>query len=146
MSTTATTTTSPSSTSVEQQILHLIQNPAPLQESEVEKLYNKLKPLPSREFLFGSWKGGAFETGHKGYEELKKTKWAGKDFKGVDDVDPIIVYNEKGEREKGEEWGGASVSLFSFSTSFDFFVEGLGEGKEREGKGREGKDRRVCVR
>lgn len=76
----------------------------------MEKVYDALKPLPSREFLLGSWNGGGFDTGHPGYAGLAEARWAGKDFRGVDDVDPIMVYDDKKNRVYNEEWGHASVS------------------------------------
>lgn len=44
--------------------------------------------------------------------EGKTLRWAGKDFRGVDDVDPIMVLDEEGKRSWSEEWGHASVSRF----------------------------------
>jgi len=58
--------------------------------------------------MVGEWKGGDFE-GHPGHEMLKQMKWAGKNFRSVDDVDPIIVYGDDGKRVWKEEWGHARV-------------------------------------
>ncbi|KAI4170283.1 MAG: hypothetical protein LQ343_005036 [Gyalolechia ehrenbergii] len=101
-------------TTTEEKILALIKKGGPVPEAEVEKLYNALKPLPSREFLIGSWGGGGLDTGHEGYAGMERVRWAGKDFRGVDDVDPIMVTNEKGERVWSEEWGGASLREMVF--------------------------------
>ncbi|KAL8704439.1 MAG: hypothetical protein Q9201_002397 [Fulgogasparrea decipioides] len=102
------------STNAEQQVLSLIEQGGSYAEAEVEKVFNALKPLPSPEFLIGSWNGGAFETGHPGSETLKKMRWAGKDFRGVDDVDPIIVFDDNDKRVWDEEWGNASLREMVF--------------------------------
>ncbi|KAL8782179.1 MAG: hypothetical protein Q9213_005615 [Squamulea squamosa] len=103
------------STTPEQQAISYIQNGGgAITEAEAEKIYNALKPLTSREFLFGCWNGGDFATGHPGSEGLKKVRWAGKDFRGVDDVDPIMVFDEEGKRVWNEEWGHASLREMVF--------------------------------
>lgn len=104
--------TSPCSDSAttEQQVVSLIEKGGSVAENEVEKLYDALKPLPSPEILIGSWGGGGFDTGHPGYAGLAQARWAGKDFRSVDDVDPIMVLDEKDNRVWNEEWGHASVS------------------------------------
>ncbi|KAL8833144.1 MAG: hypothetical protein Q9170_004476 [Blastenia crenularia] len=91
-----------------------IKKGGPVSEAEVEKLYNALKPLPSPEFLFGSWGGGGFDTGHEGYAGLARTRWDGKDFRSVDDVDPIMVLDDKDSRVWSEEWGHASLREMVF--------------------------------
>lgn len=98
------------STTPEEQALSYIDSGGELTESEADKIFNALEPLPSREFLFGSWNGGCFETGHPGCKALIESKWAGKDFRGIDDVDPIMTFDDKGGRFWNEEWGHASVS------------------------------------
>ncbi|KAL9600479.1 MAG: hypothetical protein Q9219_003130 [cf. Caloplaca sp. 3 TL-2023] len=102
------------SNTAEEQALALIDKGGPVADAEVEKVYNNLKPLPSREFLIGSWKGGAFDNGHEGYAGMAKVRWAGKDFRGVDDVDPIMVYDDNGKRVWNEEWGHASLREMVF--------------------------------
>ncbi|KAI4089415.1 MAG: hypothetical protein LQ348_006117 [Seirophora lacunosa] len=99
------------SNTAEQQVVALIKKGGPVAEAEVEKAFNALQALPSREFLFGSWGGGGFDTGHEGYAGLVKARWAGKDFRSVDDVDPIMVFDEKDRRVWNEDWGRASVSV-----------------------------------
>ena len=100
----------PKSMSPEEHALSYIESRGELTDAEAGRLFDALKPLPSREFLVGSWDGGCFETGHPGCKALIETKWAGKDFRGVDDVDPIMTFDDKGGRFWNEEWGNASVS------------------------------------
>lgn len=104
------------STTTEQQVVTLIEKGGSVTEAEVEKLYDALKPLPSPEFLIGSWGGGGFDTGHPGYAGLAEARWAGKDFRSVDDVDPIMVLDEKENRVWNEEWGHASVRCYNRSS------------------------------
>lgn len=75
----------------------------------MEKIFNGLKPVPPT-FLLGEWDAGELETGHAGSKALRELRWAGKNFRSVDDGDPVMVVDEAGRRVKGEEWGGASVS------------------------------------
>lgn len=75
---------------------------------EVQAIYDGLKPIEP-DFLIGKWTGGGIDTGHPVNKLLGEAKWAGKDFRTVDDVDPIMVYNDKGERVFFEERGHAQV-------------------------------------
>ncbi|KAL8682011.1 MAG: hypothetical protein Q9186_001887 [Xanthomendoza sp. 1 TL-2023] len=102
------------STIPEQQALSYISTAASLSESDAEKIFNSLQPLPSREFLIGSWNGGAFQTGHPGCKMMLETRFAGKDFRGIDDVDPIMEFDEKDKRVWNEEWGHASLREMVF--------------------------------
>ncbi|KAL8988646.1 MAG: hypothetical protein Q9169_008519, partial [Polycauliona sp. 2 TL-2023] len=99
--------------------LAYITSPAPqpkITESEAAQIYDSLPPLPSCDFLLGSWEGGCFETGHPGCKALQDVGWAGKDFRGVDDVDPIMVFNDQGKRVWSEKWGRASLRQTIFRT------------------------------
>lgn len=82
------------------------------QESEVAAVYDKLNPVETN-FLLGDWTGGDLDTGHAGTKALKDMRWAGKSFRSTEDVDPIMIYNDKGERVWNEEYGHAVVSNFS---------------------------------
>lgn len=73
-------------------------------------MYDQLKPV-APEQMIGSWKGGSFDTGHSTHKTLDDFKWAGKDFRSVDDVDPIMIYKDDGSRVWYEEYGHARVSL-----------------------------------
>ena len=77
--------------------------------SEVEEIYNALPPISTPTFMVGSWKGGSLDTGHPGHKMAGETRWAGKDFRSVDDVDPIINYNDNGDRVFDADWGHASL-------------------------------------
>lgn len=51
-------------------------------------------------------------TGHPTEDKLSGMKWAGKDFRSTEDVDPIMVYKDDGSRVWNESWGHARVSAF----------------------------------
>ena len=46
-------------------------------------------------------------------------RWAGKDFRSSEDVDPIMVYKDDGTRSWNEDWGHARVSTRNFNISFN---------------------------
>lgn len=99
------------SITAEQQAISLVEREGSYTESEVEQVFNALKPLPSPQFMFGSWNGGVIETGHPGGKALKETEWAGRDIRGIDDVDPIICVDDENKRHWNEAWGHASVGV-----------------------------------
>lgn len=61
--------------------------------------------------MVGSWKGGSFDTGHSTHKILDDFKWAGKDFRSADDVDPIMLFKEDGSRVWLDTYGHARVSF-----------------------------------
>ncbi|KAI8148482.1 hypothetical protein BJV82DRAFT_653576 [Fennellomyces sp. T-0311] len=81
--------------------------------SHVESIYNQLKAVESSQ-LIGEWKGGEIATGSSFGEQLKGIKWDGKKFISVNEVEPIIVLNDKGEREYLEEPGPARIRSVLF--------------------------------
>lgn len=78
-------------------------------EKEVEAIFDQLKPVPPS-FLIGEWDGGDIDTGHIGHKLLQDMRWAGKAFRSVDDGDPIVIYDNQGQRVWNEDWGHCSVS------------------------------------
>ncbi|ORY90484.1 GXWXG protein-domain-containing protein [Syncephalastrum racemosum] len=75
-----------------------------VKEVDVAAVFDKLKPVASK-FMIGSWNGGAFDTGHPGKAELEKARWAGKDFLALDNVHPVVVYDDDGNRTWCKEHG-----------------------------------------
>lgn len=94
--------------SPEEAFLSLIKQKGPVTEADLEKIYNALQPVKTS-FLLGDWIGGGLDTGHPGYKALIDLRWAGKRFRAVDDVDPIMVWDAEGQRVWNEDWGHASV-------------------------------------
>ena len=81
---------------------------------ELDEVFNALEPV-SCESILGKWKGGDFNTGHKGSAQLKEIKWYGKTFNSLKDAKPLICYNEKGELYSNQKWGGeASLWMIEF--------------------------------
>ncbi|EPY53893.1 hypothetical protein SPOG_02881 [Schizosaccharomyces cryophilus OY26] len=82
-------------------------------EKDVETIFDKLKPV-SPSFMIGEWTGGDFDTGHIGHKYLTDMRWAGKAFRSLDDGDPILIYNDKGQRVWNKDWGHASLREMVF--------------------------------
>lgn len=69
-------------------------------------MFDQLKPAHA-EFMLGKWDGFAINTGHSSLEQ--QFKWAGKDFRSLDDVDPVMVWEEDGRRTWNSDFGHAQV-------------------------------------
>ncbi|KAL8707751.1 MAG: hypothetical protein Q9220_007271 [cf. Caloplaca sp. 1 TL-2023] len=102
------------SNTAEERVAAYVDNPGAISEKDAEELFNSLKPLNDAGFMLGSWLGGGIETGHPGNESMRKLRWAGKDYRSIDDGDPIMVLNEKNERVWNEDWGHASLREMVF--------------------------------
>jgi hypothetical protein len=61
--------------------------------------------------LFGEWLGADLNSGHPGIKKNRDHKWAGKSFVSVDDVKPMMVYDDNGNRVWDGAVSGACVSL-----------------------------------
>lgn len=85
-------------------------------EISVERLlalYDALAPVDTA-FMLGEWEGGAFRTGHPGEAQLAALGWVGKAFHGEDDVDPIIVRGEQGQRVASPVMGKATLRMVGY--------------------------------
>lgn len=87
----------------------LIKVKGSVNESDVAQVFDSL-PAVSPEALIGKWKGGSFDTGHSTHKQLTIFKWAGKDFHSVNEVDPIMLWDEQGNRNWFPDFGHAQVS------------------------------------
>ncbi|URD61805.1 DUF4334 domain-containing protein [Sphingomonas sp. KRR8] len=67
--------------------LEQLEPAAPL--AEVLAFYDSL-PAVTADAMLGRWKGGEIATGHLYDGLLKPSGWWGKDFRGPDDVDPLL--------------------------------------------------------
>ncbi|KAF2808016.1 uncharacterized protein BDZ99DRAFT_464911 [Mytilinidion resinicola] len=80
-------------------------------EPTIRAAFEALPPITDPAFLYGEWTGGSFENDHPGHATLKSMRWAGKNFRDVNDVDPIVVYDDQGKRAVGEAFGASSARL-----------------------------------
>ncbi|KAF7553686.1 hypothetical protein G7Z17_g3426 [Cylindrodendrum hubeiense] len=80
-----------------------------IEETVLEDVYKNL-PSVSVDTLIGKWKGGSFNTGHPTHKLLRDFRWAGKDFRSADDVDPIMLEDDDGNRIWCSQYGHARVS------------------------------------
>jgi hypothetical protein len=97
------------SPSPEQRLQDLTKQSGQVDEAVVAGIFDELETIEP-EFMIGKWQGGSFDTGHPTHQMLATMKWAGKDFRSVDDVDPIMLYDESGKRYWSEQHGHARVS------------------------------------
>ena len=79
---------------------------------EALELFDASPPVTCEELL-GEWDGGLVPTGHPGEGQLDALRWAGKAFRGVDDVDPIVVHGDGG-REASDVLGAATLRMVEF--------------------------------
>ncbi|KAJ7078662.1 hypothetical protein C8R44DRAFT_992701 [Mycena epipterygia] len=97
----------------EKAYLDLIKAGGKTTEEAVTKIFDQLQPVePS--FLLGEWVGSDFDTGHPAKRALKKIDWAGKTFRALDDVYPVIVQGEGGKRVSVEKYGRARLREIKF--------------------------------
>ncbi|KAJ5949875.1 hypothetical protein N7454_001459 [Penicillium verhagenii] len=77
-------------------------------EEEYLSVFDQLKPVEPENFM-GSWKGANVNSNHPTEQKLSEMRWAGKDFRSTEDVDPIMVINDEGARVWNESWGHARI-------------------------------------
>ncbi|KAI9261595.1 hypothetical protein BDA99DRAFT_560452 [Phascolomyces articulosus] len=102
---------------IEEQVITLIHSNKPVKETDIEALYDQLKPVDIQLFLDqgGSWKPGPFiETGHPGNDNMKALKWNGKDFESIDHVKPFMYITEEGQRINNDEIGFAVLRRMEY--------------------------------
>ncbi|CCF37193.1 hypothetical protein CH063_08588 [Colletotrichum higginsianum] len=77
-----------------------------IEEAAVIAVFDQLKAIPP-EFMLGKWDGFPIDTSHTATEQ--PFKWAGKDFRSLDDVDPVMVWGKDGSRTWNADFGHAQV-------------------------------------
>jgi Domain of unknown function (DUF4334)/GXWXG protein len=80
----------------------------PASLDDVLAFYDELAPVAVEDML-GEWDGGVVPTGHPGEAQLDGLRWAGKAFRGADDVDPIVVLDDGGARVASDVMGSATL-------------------------------------
>jgi hypothetical protein len=86
---------------------------APAALEDVLAFYDELPPVGVGDML-GEWDGGLVPTGHPGEDQLAGLRWAGKAFRGPDDVDPMVCLDEHGERRPSDVLGSATLRRVEF--------------------------------
>ncbi|RDH32332.1 GXWXG protein-domain-containing protein [Aspergillus welwitschiae] len=82
--------------------------------TEVKDSFDERPPVrPS--FMLGEWQGLAVLTGNKLVEVLHSVKWAGKNFYGVDQVEPMVCLDDNGCRFCNPNWGGARIREIKYN-------------------------------
>jgi hypothetical protein len=76
----------------------------------LQQLFDELEPIDVG-FMLGAWDGGVFKTGHPGESQLTQLGWVGKTFHGLNDVDPIMTRDAKGERVANPMMGKATLRM-----------------------------------
>lgn len=76
----------------------------------LDEVWSALDTVRSADIL-GRWRGDEFHTGHKMNGQLAAARWFGKFFDSVDDVEPIVCYDDDGNLFSNNELslGGASL-------------------------------------
>lgn len=85
----------------------------PVALDAVLALFDEL-PAVATDAMLGDWEGGIVRTGHPGEAQLDALRWAGKAFRGADDVDPIVSLDEEGRRVANPVLGAASLRAVEF--------------------------------
>ena len=78
--------------------------------AQLDEIWSALATVRSVDIL-GRWKGDEFHTGHKMNGQLAAARWYGKHFNSVDDVEPIVCYDDEARLFSNNELsrGGASL-------------------------------------
>lgn len=80
---------------------------SPADLDEIWAVLDTVRP----EDMLGKWKGDEFHTGHKMNGQLAAVRWYGKIFASIDDVEPIVCYDDDGKlfSNNALSLGGASL-------------------------------------
>ena len=78
--------------------------------ADLDEVWAALDTVRSDDIL-GRWKGDEFHTGHKMNGQLQAARWYGKFLDSVDDVQPIVCYDDDGNlfSNNALSLGGASL-------------------------------------
>lgn len=78
--------------------------------ADLDEIWSALQPIGCQDVL-GRWKGDEFHTGHKMNGLLQSARWYGKFFDSINQVEPIVCYDDDGNLFSNNELslGGASL-------------------------------------
>jgi Domain of unknown function (DUF4334)/GXWXG protein len=95
------------------ELLTAIQTGEPVGDEALQRLFDRLDGVDI-EFMLGTWRGGVFHYDHPFGQQLQAISWYGKRFRGVDDVEPLLVNAEGGVVESFERFGLARLRELRF--------------------------------
>lgn len=90
----------------------LIDNDGRPEHAALLGLYDDAEPIAIA-FLLGDWVGHAFGTDAPEEKMLASIRWAGKNFRAADDVDPIVCLDDAGERFANSVVGTAHLEMLA---------------------------------
>ncbi len=99
--------------SYSQRIMDLTTRDEVIDVAELHTLYDSLDSVTCEEML-GDWRGGCFNTGHRGEKMLGKLGWAGKRFSALNDVNPIMGEDADGNLVVNDVMGAASLRMVEY--------------------------------
>lgn len=84
----------------------------PLGTAELDALWARLAPVDAIDIL-GQWRGFIFPTGHRLERVLAHSRWYGKRFVALDDVQPLLCVGADGELFSDVKAGRGEASLWN---------------------------------
>lgn len=79
---------------------------------DLEEIWDALETVRPEEIL-GEWKGFAFDAGHPVQDLLEGSRWYGKRFAAIDDVQPMLCRGDDGELFSDVAAGRGEASLWN---------------------------------
>lgn len=99
-------------TPIAQHFDELLNSTEPLPTTVLDELWDQLTPLRA-ESLIGEWQGAAFPTTHRLTLGLEASRWYGKRFNALDDVQPLLCRDEDGNIFSNVDLGRGEASLWN---------------------------------
>lgn len=90
----------------------LTERSGPIPDAELDQFWAALAPA-TLDQMIGEWRGGEFVTGHKMNGLLEKSRWFGKTFNSLTDVQPLVCLDDAGNKYSNVKLGKGEASLWS---------------------------------
>ena len=82
-----------------------------ISDAELDEFWATLEPA-TIDFMFGEWKGGEFQTGHKANGFMERLNWFGKTFHSAADAKPLVCLDADGNKFSNTEAMKGEASLW----------------------------------